>query len=216
MDGDSFDRLSVGVHRLRDRATRRGALGLLLGGSVAAVSGLLTEDSEARRRNRRGKNRNCRGFGGRCGSSKDCCFSRCRFGRCWYGSGSGSRCGGQTCDNGWGCCNFNGVSVCVPHTYPVCCGNQSFASGYHCCGGNGGACLGGIDSCTGQFGMCCQSGWKYCSSGFYAGQCLPKDWDCDDLSQSSQAEGISAESTEPPPTTEPQPISPADWIEISS
>ena len=32
MDGESFDRLSVVVHRLRDKATRRGALGLMLGG----------------------------------------------------------------------------------------------------------------------------------------------------------------------------------------
>src|SRR5687767_9928700 len=70
MDGDSFDRLSVVVHRLRDTATRRGALGLLLGGSVAAVSGLLAGDAEARRRNRNKKNSNCRGFGGKCRSNK--------------------------------------------------------------------------------------------------------------------------------------------------
>ena len=47
MDGESFDRLSVVVHRLRDNATRRGALGLVLGGSVAALSGLL--DGRCRR-----------------------------------------------------------------------------------------------------------------------------------------------------------------------
>jgi hypothetical protein len=217
MDGESFDRLSVGVHRMRDRATRRGALGLLLGGSIAAVSGLLAGDTEARRRNRNKKNSNCRGFGGKCWSNKDCCFSKCRSGRCWYGSGgSGKHCGGRTCPAGWGCCNSSGVSVCVPNNYPVCCGNQSFTDGFTCCGGSGGACPGGFDSCTGQFGLCCQSGTRFCTHGFFAGQCIPTGWDCDDLSQSSQTEGISAESTEPPPTTQPQPISQADWIEISS
>jgi hypothetical protein len=212
MDGESFDRLSVVVHLLRDNATRRSALGLVLGGSMTAVSGMLTEDAGAKKKNK--KNSNCRGFGGNCQSNKDCCFSKCRSGRCWYGSRSGQRCGGKQCDNGWGCCRFDGVSVCVPRNYPVCCGNQSFVNGYHCCGGSGGACLGGVNSCTGQFGVCCQSGWKYCSSGFYAGQCLPDGWSCSDLSQSSQSDGFSAESTEAIPTAPPEPIQAGDWIDL--
>ena len=57
MDGESFDRLSVVVHRLRDKATRRGALGLMLGGSIAAVSGLLTEDAGAKKHNKRDRNK---------------------------------------------------------------------------------------------------------------------------------------------------------------
>jgi hypothetical protein len=211
MDAESFDRLSVVVHRLRAKATRRSALGFVLGGAVAAANGLLSEDAGARRRNRKsGKNKNCRGFGATCSSSKDCCYSKCRSGRCWYGGGRGSRCGGKVCENGWRCCNFSGVSICVPRNYPVCCGNQSFANGYTCCGGSGGACLGGVDSCTGQFGVCCQSGWRHCSSGFFAGQCIPNDWDCNDLSH----EGVSAESTESIPTTKPMPISPDDWIDL--
>ena len=216
MDGESFDRLSVVVHRLRDKATRRGALGLVLGGSVAAVSGMLTDDAGAKKRNKNKKNSNCRGFGGKCRSSKDCCYSKCRSGRCWYGDGSGGgkHCGGRKCPAGWGCCKSSGVSVCVPHNYPVCCGNQSFANGYTCCGGSGGACLGGIDSCTGQFGVCCQPDWKYCSSGFFGGQCIPKGWDCSDLSQSSQGDSISAESTEPILTTAPVAVSPDDWIDL--
>jgi hypothetical protein len=216
MDGESFDRLSVVVHRLRNKATRRGALGLVLGGSLAAIGGLLTDDAGAKKRNKNSKkkNKNCRGFGAKCGSNKDCCYSKCRSGRCWYGSRGGNRCGGKVCDAGWGCCNFSGVSVCVPHDYPVCCGNQSFANGYTCCGGTGGACLGGVTSCTGQFGVCCQSGWKYCTSGFYEGQCVPNGWSCSDLSQESQANDISAESTEPVPTAPPMPISPADWINL--
>src|SRR5215203_4669912 len=123
MDGESFDRLSVVVHRLRDKATRRGALRLVLGGSIAAVSGMLAEVADARKRN---KKNNCRGYGGSCSSNRDCCFSNCRSRRCWYGDGGRNRCGGKTCDNGWGCCKYSGVSVCVPRNYPVCCGNQSF------------------------------------------------------------------------------------------
>ena len=145
---------------------------------------------------------------GRCSENRDCCFSTCRSGRCWYGGGDGSRCGGQRCQDGWRCCNSSGVSVCVPQNYPVCCGNQSFVNGYTCCGGSGGACLGGIDSCTGQFGVCCQSGWKHCNSGFFAGQCIPNNWSCDDLSQSNQSAGISVESTEEIPTSAPEEIPP--------
>jgi hypothetical protein len=215
MDGESFDRLSVIVHRLRDKATRRRALGLLLSGSVAAVSGVLADDAGARNRNN-----NCRRVGGRCSSNRDCCSSKCRHGRCWTdggggGGGSGQeRCGGQRCPSDWRCCNSSGVSVCVPRNYPVCCGNKSFVKGYTCCGGSGGACRGGVDSCTGQFGVCCQSGWKYCTSGFFKGQCIPKDWSCNDLSQSSQSAGSSADSTEQVPTAAPQSISPKDWIEL--
>jgi len=215
MDGESFDRLSVVVHRLRDKATRRGALGLLLGGSVAAVSGMLADEAGAKNKNKNKKNNNCRGFGARCGSNKDCCFSNCRYGRCWYGGGGGRKhCGGRICQSDWHCCSSSGISVCVPRNYPVCCGNQSFVDGYHCCGGTGGACLGGIDSCTGQFGICCQPGWKHCNSGFFTGQCIPNDWSCNDLSQSSQSDGLSAESTEETPTTAPVAISPGDWINL--
>src|SRR5215217_8779025 len=102
MDGESFDRLSVVVHRLRDKATRRGALGLLLGGSVAAVSGTLADDAGAKHKNK--KHNKCRGFGAKCGSNKHCCFSKCRSGRCWYGGGGGQKhCGGRICQSDWRC-----------------------------------------------------------------------------------------------------------------
>ena len=39
MDGSSFDKLSVSVHRLREQASRRNALRLLAGGTAAAVAG---------------------------------------------------------------------------------------------------------------------------------------------------------------------------------
>lgn len=215
MDGESFDRLSVVVHRLRDRASRRGALGLLLGGSVAAASGLLAHDAGAKNKNKNKKNSNCRGYGGKCWSNRDCCFSKCRSGRCWYGGGGGGKhCGGRTCSSGWGCCNFSGVSVCVPNDYPVCCGNQGFADGYTCCGDYGGACLGGFDSCTGQFGVCCQPGWKHCQNSVTS-ICIPNSWDCDQFFyQESQDGGFTTESTERIPTADPVTIAAEDWIEL--
>jgi hypothetical protein len=214
MDGESFDRLSVIVHRLRDKATRRSALGLLLSGSVAAVSGMVADNASARDRNR---NNNCRGVPRRCDSHRDCCTSNCRAGRCWSsggGGGGGERCGGQNCQSDWRCCKSSGVSVCVPRNYPTCCGNKSFRKGYHCCGGSGGACPGGVDRCTDQFGVCCPSGWKYCSRGFYKGRCIPKDWSCNELSQSRNADSISAASTEPVPTSPPVEIPRDDWVDL--
>ena len=82
MDGESFDRLSVIVHRLRNKTTRRRALGVLLSGAVAAVSGKLADDAGARDRNR---TTNCRRLGRPCSSNRDCCSAECRHGRCWTG-----------------------------------------------------------------------------------------------------------------------------------
>ena len=72
MDGKSFDRLSVVVHRLREQATRRGALRLLLGGSLAVAGTLVADEGEARRRKNR-KRKKCRGYGAVCGGNRDCC-----------------------------------------------------------------------------------------------------------------------------------------------
>ena len=221
MDGESFDRLSVVVHHLREKATRRGALGLLLGGSAAAATGLLANDAAARNRhrhrNKRKKTNNCRGFGGQCWSNKDCCNSQCRSGRCWYGDGGvGNHCGGRICDADWGCCTSNGISVCVPHNFPTCCGNHGFASGYTCCGDVGGACLGGLETCTGQFGVCCQQGWKHCNNGFYGSTCIPNWWDCDRFyNQSSQSAGFTTESAEEIPTSDPITVPAEDWIQLA-
>jgi len=221
MDGESFDRLSVVVHHLREKATRRGALGLLLASSAAAA-GLLQDDASAKNKknknknnNKNKKNSNCRGYGGSCWSNKDCCYSDCRNGRCWYGDGGGNnQCGGRTCDADWGCCTSNGISVCVPHTFPTCCGNYGFANGYTCCGGYGGACLGGLDTCTGQFGLCCQPGWKHCQNSF-SSTCIPNSWDCNQFFyQSSQNAGISTESADPIPTADPVAVPAEDWIEL--
>jgi hypothetical protein len=217
MDGESFDRLSVGVHRLRDKATRRGALGLLLGGSLAAAGTLLGEDAAAKKRNKN-KNRkknNCRGFGGKCNSNRDCCFSKCRNGRCWYGGGGGGgggggkNCGGRKCPAGWDCCKSAGVSVCVPDNYPTCCGGNSYIPGYRCCRGGGACPFGG--ECCGGFNQCCQSGWKCCGNG----RCCPKDWHCGNITcEYRQTAEFGSESIETMPFADPISVADEDWISV--
>ena len=218
MDGESFDRLSVVVHRLHAKGSRRGALGLIFGGSMAAASGLLADDVDAKNKNRRNKNRkkwHCKGYGGSCDSHGDCCSSKCWGGRCWNHGGRGTHCGGRPCPADWGCCTSNGISVCVPHNFPTCCGNYGFANGYTCCGGYGGACLGGLDTCTGQFGVCCQPGWKHCHNSF-SSTCIPNHWDCDRFFyQSSQREGVVTESSDEIPTADPVQVPAGDWIRLS-
>lgn len=217
MDGKSFDRLSVVLHRLHKQGTRRGALGLILGGSLAAVNGLLAGDADAKKKNGRHKNkkkRHCRSHGGWCDSHGDCCDGNCWGGRCWSRGRHGLRCGGQHCAADWGCCTSSGVSACVPFNVPTCCGNYGFASGYTCCGGYGGACLGGLEACTGQFGICCQPGWKHCHNSFTS-TCIPNTWDCDRFfSQSSQSAGLTVESAEPIPTADPIEVPVTDWVEL--
>ena len=202
MDGESFDRLSVVVHRLGTRSTRRGAFGVLLGGALAAASNLVADDVGARNKHRRKKNKRDRHWHEWGDGDSN-----------WWGWGHGNHCGGRTCDSDWGCCTSNGISVCVPHNYPTCCGNYGFASGYSCCGDYGGACLGGIGSCTGQFGVCCQSGWKHCHNGFYGSTCIPNWWDCDRYYyQSSQSAGFTTESDEEIPTSDPITVPAEDYI----
>ena len=127
---ESFDRLSVVVHRLRDKATRRGALRLLLGSSAAAALVALEGESEARRRRRR--RGRCKGFGGRCGSSRDCCDGQCRSGFCFPGGGGGgggNRCNGQRCPNGWDCCRVSGVDI-ERRNHPACFNNGFCPAGW--------------------------------------------------------------------------------------
>jgi hypothetical protein len=214
MDGESFDRLSVIVHRLGDGATRRGALRTLLGGSLAAASGLLAEGTEAKKHRRR---RGCKGFGGGCNSNRDCCNGRCRNGFCFPGNGGGGGGGGgnrcnRGCQNGWQCCRQNGVDVCVPNNLPTCCGGNGFNSGFHCCGGNGGACPSGWD-CCGGFNQCCSAGWKCCGNG----RCCPDGWFCrnDGTCQANQDARSSGASGEVVPSREPVTIDDNDWIDLS-
>jgi hypothetical protein len=198
MDGESFDRLSVIVHRLREKATRRGALRLLLGGSVAAAAGSLAGETEARRR-RRNLRRGCKGFGGRCDSSRDCCSGRCRNGFCFPdgGGGGGNRCNGQRCPNGWDCCRFSGVDVCVPRNHPSCFNNGFCPFRWQPCGFNG-----PVRNCCSPETHCCHDGNRdFCLNDFF---------DCEDFFFDSNRSGVSSESrsaevTEPIPVTEIDP-----------
>jgi hypothetical protein len=218
MDGNSFDRLSVVVHRLRDQATRRNALRLLFGGSIAAAMGTFAVDgADARKRHKKkhkNKHKKCRGVGGRCGGNHDCCSGNCINTFCFGGGGGGGKkhCGGRNCPSGWSCCRSGGVSVCVPNTHPTCCGGNSFVNGFNCCGGSqGGACPSGWD-CCGGFGQCCSPGWKCCGNG----RCCPDGWYCGDfVCEGPQTADISGESVETAPYADPETISDDDWISLS-
>jgi hypothetical protein len=218
MDGESFDRLSVIVNRLRDRSSRRDALRALLGGSAAvAAAALADDDADARKKNRK---KRCRGYGATCHHHKDCCNGSCRYGRCWYtgngGGGGGKHCGGRTCPSGWSCCRQSGVHVCVPSNYPTCCGGYSYANGYYCCNNGYGACYSGGECCPGGSGTgCCQDGWKCCGNG----RCCPRGWDCGDFvctyNQYQDAE-IAGESVQTIPSVEAQPVPDADRIALDA
>jgi hypothetical protein len=221
MDGESFDRLSVVVHRLRDQATRRGALRLLAGGVVALASELLADadDAEAKKRHnnkrhRRNNKKYCRGFGGRCYSHRDCCNGRCFGGFCFGsgGGGGGKHCGGRKCPAGWSCCRANNVSVCTPNNFPTCCGNVGYAPGFSCCNAHhGGACPGGF-GCTDQFGLCCQPGWTWCAN---SGRCCPSGWFCGDIAcYAYQTADVSGESVESVPFADPVRISEQEWTPL--
>jgi hypothetical protein len=211
MDGESFDRLSVTVDRLRDRATRRGALGIVLGGALVAASRLRGDGAVAKNKNKNNKNKNgkkkCRGYGGKCDRTKDCCSGSCRNGRCWYtgngGGGGGKKCGGRTCPSGWRCCKRNGIAVCTPPTYPTCCDNFGYPSGYFCCTYGGGACLSGRECCPGLTTGCCQEGWKCCGDG----RCCPDGWECGDfVCYANQDAEIASAAVETIPSVEAEPV----------
>jgi hypothetical protein len=168
MDGASFDRLSVVVHRLRDQATRRGALRLLVGGSIAAVIGPEIDDTEAHKRHRHKKrHKNCKGFGGRCNGNGGCCNGRCINGFCFPGNGGGGGGGGgngccRGFPNDYQCCRFNGVDICVHR--------------------NDFRCNGNICGFGRQCGLtCCQQDYQCCDSG--RGLCCPdfSGWHCGDI-----------------------------------
>lgn len=210
MDGESFDRLSVVIHRLRDQATRRNALRLLLGGSVAAVAGLTTEDADARRRKKhknkhrnrhknRNRRKNCRVGAIRCRRSRDCCFGKCRNGFCFGGGGGGGdRCNGQRCPGDRKCCRFNGIDMCLPRDHFACRGDGGFCPiGWEDCGWNG-----GIRQCCGPDQQCCNNG-----------RCCPdfSDWRCGDIAcEFHQDADINSEAVETQPFEDPVAVTEID------
>jgi hypothetical protein len=205
MDGTSFDRLSVIVHRLRDQSTRRGALRLLLGGSVAAASGLVATETDAKKKNKRWKK--CRGYGGRCNGNKNCCNGKCINGFCFPrrgGGGGGKNCGGQRCPNNYRCCRFNGINMCLPWNHPACFG--------------AGECLAGWDPCgwNGPVRTCCSPDTHCCVNNFGQRICLSDFFDCNDFFSSEVQSAQSA--TDPngnPAVTEPIPATDIDPGESS-
>ncbi len=201
MDEKSFDRLSVVVHRLRDKTTRRGALGLLFGGSLAAAGTLLGEDAEAKKgkknRNRNRNKNNCRGFGGKCRSDGDCCSRNCFGNRCFGGGGGGGgggrRCNGRRCQDGWDCCRVSGVDICVPRNHPACFNNDFCPSGWRTCGFNG------------PVRNCCAPGTHCCNNDQFNNFCLNNMFDCDDFFGDSLRVESAPEISEPVPVTEIDP-----------
>jgi hypothetical protein len=195
MDGESFDRLSVVVHHLQNKATRRSALGLLFGGTLAAGASLLGEEAGARKGSKNRKN-NCRGFGGKCDSNRDCCSSNCRNARC-YGSGGGgggnNNCGGRKCPSGWDCCRQSGVDVCVPRNHPTCFNNGGCPSGWRTCGSNG------------PVRNCCAPGTHCCNSNGFNNFCLNDMFNCNDFFANSVRTEGALEVSEPVAVTEIDP-----------
>ena len=206
MDGSSFDKLSVSVHRLREQASRRNALRLLAVGAVAAVGGAVVTGTDAKK-NKNKKYKKCRNnwYGGFCNGNKDCCNGKCRNGICWYNGGGGGGnggCGGVRCPNGWTCRKQGPAHICSPNNYPNYCGNNTYWNGnYRCCnGGYGGvACPYGRECCG--IATCCQAGWRCCGN-----VCIPdnNNFNCNDFYQGA---GIAGESI---PTMEPTAPDPND------
>jgi hypothetical protein len=193
MDGSSFDKLSVAVHRLREQASRRNALRLLAGGAVAAVGGAIATETDAKKKKNKNKNKNkynkkykkCRNnfYGGFCNGNKDCCNGKCRNGVCWYNGGGGGGnggCGGVRCPNGWTCRKQGPAHICSPYNNPIYCGNNTYwESNYNCC--------------YGYAGGACQAGWKCCNGR----TCIPNHWNCNDFFQSAEIGGESIPTMEP-------------------
>jgi hypothetical protein len=221
MDGEAFDRLSMVVHRLRDTATRRDAMRVLLGGSVVAATGLLGDDAEARKKkNKKSKKNACRRYTGRCNRNRDCCNGKCRNGWCYYNGGGGggggnTNCGGRRCPNGWRCQKQGGVSVCVPKGYPTYCGgNNAYVPGYQCCNGaNGGACPSGW-KCCGGFNQCCGPDQRCCGNG----RCCPRGWYCGNVAcyaNQAAADGeVSVDGVRSADFIDPVTVDAKDWVSL--
>ncbi len=190
MDGDSFDQLSVGVHRLREGVTRRGAVGVLFGGLLAAV-GVNADETDARRRRRKKKKKGCKGFGGRCSSSRDCCNGRCQGRFCvphGGGGGGGGSCNGRRCSGDERCCRFNGIDMCLPRWHDACrFDNDECAFAGEPCGWNG-----PVRFCCQSYYQCCDSDRRLCCPDF-------DDWRCGDIAcefrQDARAAGDTVETT---------------------
>ena len=227
MDGETFDRLSVAVHRLRDGATRRQALrAVAAGGTAGLLTRLRAGEAEAAcvgRRDRCSRGgqfcghrdrdvgcdrlpRHCRRDGERCcgrdgtGCAADCDCCRgfaCDGGRCRSGDGDG---GGRRC-GGVPC--RRGWSCCRFRGVARCIDRDHL----HCC--RGGICPRGWD-CCGRDGGCCSKGWKCCGrSG-----CCPDGWRCTRGGCEPRRNArVATASAEPVPFAEPVRPDGREWVE---
>jgi hypothetical protein len=230
MDGEAFDQLSVQFHRLREQATRRGALGLLMGGVLVATGGLRGNLAGAKYKhhhhddyyhhhhnnhNHKHKHNNCHGYGAFCHSDSECCTHNCINNHCYPGHGGGGGghyCNGIHCPNGWDCQWNGGVSVCVPDNFNNCCGSYCYGGSYGCCDGNygGGACPPGWDCCG--FNQCCGDNQHCCGNG----RCCPDGWSCNNNGTCDPYyyDGVSASSAESIPSTPAIAIDESEYYKI--
>lgn len=215
MDGEAFDRLSVQWQRLREQATRRSALQVLLGGSLAAAIGLAGDRSEAKNKNRKHKYKKCRGYGAFCDGNHDCCAGNCRNNHCYPGNGGGGNghnCNGINCPNGWDCQRNYNVYVCVPNNYNNCCGGYCYGGSYNCCDGyyGNGACPAGWDCCG--FNQCCGDNQHCCGNG----RCCPNGWSCNGNGTCDPYyyDGVSTSSAESIPSTPAVTIDESQYYKI--
>lgn len=164
MDGTSFDRLAVAVDRLRQPGSRRAALRLLLGGSVAgAVAAIAAPAGEARHR--------CRSDWTGCTRDRQCCSDNCDGFICRpRGSGGGNGCRGDWfgCTRDRDCCSDNcSGNICRPRGSGG--GNcNRCLSGFKCCGSRitDGCCSPGLFCCNSRFGSgCCPNGFRCTRDG---------------------------------------------------
>jgi hypothetical protein len=187
MDGKSFDRLSVAVHRLRDTPTRRQALrALAAGGAAGVLVGVGAGETGAACTKLRKKcdrdggccgsfvvcdelssscdkngDRCCGWTGADCDSKCDCCdgFKCGSNGRCQFkdDDNNGQTCGIMTCRDDWNCCHANTFDACYDPDSLRCCSNSICPKGWDCCGST-----------------CCTNGWKCCGHD----RCCPDGWNC--------------------------------------
>lgn len=183
MDHEAFDRLTVVVGKLRDRASRRDAIRAIAGGALAIAGLREGGEAEARKRKKK-KNKHhgrCLGNNQFCDRNSDCCSSNCYAGIvCRGGSGGGSGgCNGRNefCNRNSDCCS----GYCLNN---ICIGGGGGGGGG--CRGQGSGCNRNSDCCSGNcfnnvcFGNGGGGSCQNCGSGFRCcnGACLPSDFTC--------------------------------------
>lgn len=199
MDGTAFDRIAKAVG-----LNRRAALRALVGGLVTGAAITTGDSADAKKK--------CKGYGGKCTKSSECCANNCKYGYCRAGGGGnrkGTKCntvtGTKYCDDGYACCKVAGYNVCIPKQACDTCANDD---DWDCCsngGGNQGLCPTGFTCCNTVYGgQCCPAGMHCCQNG-----CCPDSMVCgtDSLCLIPAASG----DVQSVPMTAKVTTTPADW-----